>query len=208
LPTGSSVGSAAEHQTAGATRTAVAAGDTGAAGAASAASAVQGEQSGAATAAARPAVARRRISSGAAVTAAAPQREQSGSSAVAAVTGVAEQHTHPAGSTDTAAAQQQATTAAEALRAVLHEPPTQPSRTPLLESADPGVARAALVGDLDAIVGRALQKQVALRYPSAVRLRVLESRSLRSIAAELGVSVMTVSRHEKAALAALREQLA
>jgi RNA polymerase sigma factor (sigma-70 family) len=41
-----------------------------------------------------------------------------------------------------------------------------------------------------------------------LRLRVLESRSLRSIAAELGVSVMTVSRHEKAALAVLREQLA
>jgi DNA-directed RNA polymerase specialized sigma subunit len=37
---------------------------------------------------------------------------------------------------------------------------------------------------------------------------VLENRSLRSIAAELGVSVMTVSRHEKAAMAALREQLA
>jgi serine/threonine protein kinase/tetratricopeptide (TPR) repeat protein len=60
---------------------------------------------------------------------------------------------------------QQATTAAEALRAVLHEPPTQPSRTPVPESADPGVARAALVGDLDAIVARALQKQVAQRYP-------------------------------------------
>jgi DNA-directed RNA polymerase specialized sigma subunit len=36
---------------------------------------------------------------------------------------------------------------------------------------------------------------------------VLESRSLRSIAAELGVTTMTVSRHEKAALATLREQL-
>jgi DNA-directed RNA polymerase specialized sigma subunit len=41
-----------------------------------------------------------------------------------------------------------------------------------------------------------------------LRLRMLESRSLRSIAAKLGVSTMTVSRHEKAALAALREQLA
>jgi DNA-directed RNA polymerase specialized sigma subunit len=36
---------------------------------------------------------------------------------------------------------------------------------------------------------------------------VLESRSLRSIAAELGARVMTVSRREKAVLAALREQL-
>jgi len=40
-----------------------------------------------------------------------------------------------------------------------------------------------------------------------LRLRVLESRSLRSISGELGVSVMTVSRLKKAALAALREQL-
>jgi DNA-directed RNA polymerase specialized sigma subunit len=37
---------------------------------------------------------------------------------------------------------------------------------------------------------------------------VLESRSLRSIAGELSISTMTVSRHEKAALAALREHLA
>jgi DNA-directed RNA polymerase specialized sigma24 family protein len=51
-----------------------------------------------------------------------------------------------------------------------------------------------------------------LRLPAneaaILRLRVLESRSLISIAAELGVSTMSVSRHEKAALAALREQLA
>jgi DNA-directed RNA polymerase specialized sigma subunit len=37
---------------------------------------------------------------------------------------------------------------------------------------------------------------------------VLESRSLRSLAGELGISTISVSRHEKAALAALREQLA
>jgi DNA-directed RNA polymerase specialized sigma subunit len=37
---------------------------------------------------------------------------------------------------------------------------------------------------------------------------VLENPSLRSITAELGVSTMTLSRREKAALAALREQLA
>jgi RNA polymerase sigma factor (sigma-70 family) len=41
-----------------------------------------------------------------------------------------------------------------------------------------------------------------------LRLRVLESRSLQCIAGELGISTMTVSRHEKAALAAMREQLA
>jgi DNA-directed RNA polymerase specialized sigma subunit len=37
---------------------------------------------------------------------------------------------------------------------------------------------------------------------------VLENPSLRSFTAELGVSTMTLSRREKAALAALREQLA
>jgi DNA-directed RNA polymerase specialized sigma subunit len=37
---------------------------------------------------------------------------------------------------------------------------------------------------------------------------VLESRTLRSIAGELGISSMIVSRHKKDALAALREQLA
>jgi DNA-directed RNA polymerase specialized sigma subunit len=41
-----------------------------------------------------------------------------------------------------------------------------------------------------------------------MRLRVLENRTLRSIAGELGINTMSVSRHEKAALAALREQLA
>jgi hypothetical protein len=39
-------------------------------------------------------------------------------------------------------------------------------------------------------------------------LRVLEGQSLRAVSRELGISPMTVCRHEKAALAALREQLA
>jgi DNA-directed RNA polymerase specialized sigma subunit len=41
-----------------------------------------------------------------------------------------------------------------------------------------------------------------------VSVKALLQRSLRSIAGELGVRVMTVSRHEKAALAALGKQLA
>jgi DNA-directed RNA polymerase specialized sigma subunit len=36
---------------------------------------------------------------------------------------------------------------------------------------------------------------------------VLENRTLRSIAGELGINTMSVIRHEKAALAPLREQL-
>ena len=54
----------------------------------------------------------------------------------------------------------------------------------------------------------ALLQRLPAHEAAILRLRVLESRSLRSVAGELGVSTMTVSRHEKAALAALREQLA
>jgi RNA polymerase sigma factor (sigma-70 family) len=58
------------------------------------------------------------------------------------------------------------------------------------------------------VAAEALLQRLPANEAAILRLRVLESRSLRSIAAELGVSTMTVSRHEKAALAALREQLA
>jgi RNA polymerase sigma-B factor len=58
------------------------------------------------------------------------------------------------------------------------------------------------------VSAEALLQRLPANEAAILRLRVLESRSLRSIAAELGVSTMTVSRHEKAALAALREQLA
>jgi len=58
------------------------------------------------------------------------------------------------------------------------------------------------------VSAEALLQRLPANEAAILRLRVLESRSLRSIAAELGVRVMTVSRHEKAALAALREQLA
>jgi RNA polymerase sigma factor (sigma-70 family) len=58
------------------------------------------------------------------------------------------------------------------------------------------------------VSAEALLQRLPANEAAILRLRVLESRSLRSITAELGVSTMTVSRHEKAALAALREQLA
>jgi RNA polymerase sigma factor (sigma-70 family) len=58
------------------------------------------------------------------------------------------------------------------------------------------------------VSAEALLQRLPANEAAILRLRVLESRSLRSIAAELGVRVMTVSRHEKVALAALREQLA
>jgi RNA polymerase sigma-B factor len=54
----------------------------------------------------------------------------------------------------------------------------------------------------------ALLEKLPAHEAAILRLRVLESRSVQSVAGELGVSVMTVSRHEKAALTALREQLA
>lgn len=54
----------------------------------------------------------------------------------------------------------------------------------------------------------ALLERLPANEATILRLRVLESRSLRSVAGELGISAMTVSRHEKAALAVLREQLA
>ena len=63
-----------------------------------------------------------------------------------------------------------ATSAAEAMQAVLGEEPSLPSKTPAADDSDPGVPRQELAGDLDAIVARALQKRVALRYPSVEAL--------------------------------------
>ena len=63
-----------------------------------------------------------------------------------------------------------ATTVAEALQAVLHEPPTQPSTAPEGEGQDPGVERRILAGDLDAIVLKALAKAVPQRYPTVQAL--------------------------------------
>jgi len=66
-----------------------------------------------------------------------------------------------------------------------------------------GVGQALWSYSAEALLQRLPANEAAiLRLP----LRVLENRTLRSIAGELGVSVMTVSRHEKAALAAQREQ--
>jgi len=58
------------------------------------------------------------------------------------------------------------------------------------------------------VSAEALLQRLPANEAAILRLRVLESRSLRSIAGELGISPMTVSRHEKATLVALREQLA
>jgi len=63
-----------------------------------------------------------------------------------------------------------ATSAAEAMQAVLGEEPSTPSKTPEAVDGDPGVPRQELAGDLDAIVARALQKCIALRYPSVEAL--------------------------------------
>jgi RNA polymerase sigma-B factor len=52
------------------------------------------------------------------------------------------------------------------------------------------------------ISAEALLQRLPANEAGILPLRVLESRSLRSIAGELGTSPMSVSRHEKAALAA------
>jgi DNA-directed RNA polymerase specialized sigma subunit len=54
----------------------------------------------------------------------------------------------------------------------------------------------------------ALLERLPVHKAAILRLQVLESRSLRAVGRELGLSPMTVSRREKAAPAALREQLA
>jgi RNA polymerase sigma factor (sigma-70 family) len=54
----------------------------------------------------------------------------------------------------------------------------------------------------------ALLRGLPANEAAILRLWVLEGQSLRRVAGELGICVMTVSRHEKAALATLREQLA
>ena len=78
-----------------------------------------------------------------------------------------------------------ATTVAEALQAVLHEAPTQPSLAPAGAGPDPGVPRRGLTGDLDAIVLKALAKSVPDRYPSVQALAddVQAHLALRPVAA-------------------------
>ena len=65
----------------------------------------------------------------------------------------------------------------------------------------------------EATEGRSVSIEALVQWLPAneaaiVRPRLLERQSLRRVAGEIGISTMTVSRHEKAALAALREQLA
>jgi hypothetical protein len=57
------------------------------------------------------------------------------------------------------------------------------------------------------VSAKALLQRLSAHEAAIRPQRVLENRTLRSIAGELGVSTMTVSRHEKATLASLREQL-
>ena len=54
----------------------------------------------------------------------------------------------------------------------------------------------------------ALLEKLPAHEAAILRLRVLKGQSLRLVGRELGISPMTVCRHKKAALAALRAQLA
>lgn len=82
-----------------------------------------------------------------------------------------------------------------------------PDERPYLDHLASPESEAAVFEGSEA-AAEALLERLPANEAAILRLRVLESRSLRSIAAELGISAMSVSRHEKAALAALREQLA
>ncbi|MBI5719941.1 MAG: serine/threonine protein kinase [Burkholderiales bacterium] len=110
------------------------------------------------------------------------------------------------------------TTAAGALRAVLEEEPTRPSRC-LADAqadaqADPGVPRRRLAGDLDAIVLKALAKPVGARYGSvdalAADLRAMLA--LRPVSARprtlIYVAGRFVARHRGTVAASLLALLA
>jgi RNA polymerase sigma factor (sigma-70 family) len=82
-----------------------------------------------------------------------------------------------------------------------------PSESPYLDAlASPESEEPAAEGlgvSADALLQRLPANEAAI-----LRLRVLQGQSLRAVGRELGICSMTVSRREKAALAALREQLA
>lgn len=99
------------------------------------------------------------------------------------------------------------TTAAAALRAVVEEAPTRPSAAPWPEDRDPGVPRRLLRGDLDAVVLKALAKDIGHRHGSvealAADLRaVLERRPVSARAhTPVYVAGRFVARHRGAVLA-------
>jgi DNA-directed RNA polymerase specialized sigma24 family protein len=55
------------------------------------------------------------------------------------------------------------------------------------------------------VSAQALLQSLPASEAAILRLRVHEGQSLRAVSRELGISPMTVCRHEKTALAALRE---
>jgi RNA polymerase sigma factor (sigma-70 family) len=83
-----------------------------------------------------------------------------------------------------------------------------PGERPLLDTlASPASEEPASCEGLG-VSADALLQGLPASEAAILRLRVLEGQSLRAVSRELGISPMTVCRHEKAALAALREQLA
>jgi RNA polymerase sigma-B factor len=82
-----------------------------------------------------------------------------------------------------------------------------PSESPYLDALASPESEAPAAEGLG-VSAEALLERLPANEAAILRLRVLGGQSLRRVAGELGVSAMTVSRHEKAALAALREQLA
>jgi RNA polymerase sigma factor (sigma-70 family) len=80
-----------------------------------------------------------------------------------------------------------------------------PGERPLLDTlASPASKEPASCEGLG-VSADALVQSLPASEAAILRLRVLEGQSLRAVSQELGISPMTVCRHEKTALAALRE---
>jgi RNA polymerase sigma factor (sigma-70 family) len=82
------------------------------------------------------------------------------------------------------------------------------SESPYLDALASPVSEEANASEELGISVDALLQSLPANEAAILRLRVLQGQSLRAVGRELGICSMTVSRHEKAALAALREQLA
>jgi RNA polymerase sigma factor (sigma-70 family) len=83
-----------------------------------------------------------------------------------------------------------------------------PSESPYLDALASPESEEPAVSEGLGVSADALLQSLPANEAAILRLRVLEGQSLRAVGRELGICSMTVSRYEKAALAALREQLA
>lgn len=83
-------------------------------------------------------------------------------------------------------------------------PGTSSSRLDLIEAPD---SAPEATGPSAAVV-EAMLDRLPANQAAVIRLHILQGRSFRQVAAELGISPISAQRREKAGLAALRQQLA